>query len=187
MIMFGYSQIKHEVFTLSKNLPQRVTAKVELNTKLLRLNELTTEHRRLLNGLQGRFAVLYLKWRYGSPQTYILLAYVDKTLAHIEWIVPAGKIMGRYTFVTKGSYSIISCLTSQSFRGLGIYPSQIQKVVESDVPAKMFWIWTPSTNTPSLKGIYKAGGIKVAEFVQQKWFWGCISRIRNFSETDDSK
>jgi len=185
--MFGYSRIKHEVFTVSKNLPQTVTAKVELNTKLLHLNEFTAEHRRLLRGLQGRFTVLYLKWRYNSPQTYILLTYVDKTLAHIEWIVPAGKIMGRYPFVTEGSYSIISCLTSQSFRGLGIYPSQIQKVVESDIPTKMFWIWTPSTNTPSLKGICKAGGIKVAELIQKKWFWGCMSCIEYIPWGSDSK
>jgi len=186
-IVPGCSRIKHEVFTLSRKLPDRVTAKVELSTKLLGLNELTSEHWRLLRGLQGRFTVLYLKWRYGSPQTYILLAYVDKTLVHIEWIVPARKIRFRYPFVTEDSYSIISCLTSQSFRGLGIYPSQIQKVVESDIPAKTFWIWTPSANAPSLKGICKAGGIKAAELVQKKWLWGCISHIEYFPKASDGE
>lgn len=185
--MFGYSSIKHEVFTLSKNLSDKVTAKVELNTKLLHLNELTPKHWRQLKELQGRFAALYLKWRYGSPETCILLAYIDKTLVHIEWMVPAGKIRRRYPFVTEDSYSIISCLTSENFRGLGIYSSQIQKVVESDIPAKMYWMWGTSTNVPSLKGIRKAGGVKVGEFVQKKWFWGCISRVEYFPVESDKK
>lgn len=185
--MFGYSSIKHEVFTLPKNLSDKVTAKVELNTKLLHLNELTPKHWRQLKELQGRFAALYLRWRYGSPDTYILFAYVEETLAHIEWIVPSGKIRGRYPFVTEDSYAIISCLTLPRFRGLGIYSSQVQKVVESDIPARMFWIWTASTNMPSLKGIRKAGGVKVGEFVQKRWFWGCMSHIEYFTEGSNCK
>ena len=173
--------------TLSKNLPQRVTAKVDLNPKLLRLNELTTEHWRLLRGLQGRFAVLYLKWRYGSPQTYILLAYIGKTLAHVEWIVPACKIKARYPFVTDGSYSVISCLTSMEYRGWGIYPSQIQQVIRSEIPSHTYWMWANSNNMGSLRGIRKAGGVKVGEFVQKKRLWGCMSHVKYFPGGNDSK
>ncbi|MHC4075144.1 MAG: hypothetical protein ACYSRZ_01850 [Planctomycetota bacterium] len=183
----GYSQIKYEVFTLSRKLPDKVTAKVKLSTKVFYLNELTDEYWKQLTQFQGRFAVSYLKWRYGSSETYILLAYLNETLVHVEWIVPPGKIKGRYPFVTEDSYSIISCSTSTGFRGLGIYPSQIQGVVNSDIPAKMFWIWTSSTNIASLKGIRKAGGVKVAEYVRTKWPWGRIFHIEYLPKKSDGE
>ena len=186
--MFGASQTRNEVFVLKKDKTSDiVTDRVKVTTKILPLRALKHSQLRELSELQGKAAVSYLKFRYGSLNTYILLAYVGKTLAHVEWIVPASKIRFRYNFVTNDSYSIISCLTSQSFRGLGIYPSQIQKVVESDIPARMFWIWTASTNIPSLKGIRKAGGVKVGEFVQKKRFWGCISHVKYFPGGNDSK
>jgi len=188
MMMFGGSEATNDVFVLKKNgISDIVTSKAEVVTEILRLCALKRSWLRELKRLQGSTAVSYLKLRYGSGNTYVLLAYVDNTLAHVEWIVPAGKIRGRYPFVTEDSYSIISCLTAPSFRGLGIYPSQIQKVVKSDIPAKIFWIWSESTNIPSLKGICKAGGIKVGELVQKKWFWGCVSHIEYFPEGDDNK
>ena len=185
--VLGYSEIKHIVFTLPRDTVTVVSPMVKLDTRILPIKVLTNKDWKQIKELQGRLGTIYLKWKYGSPETYVLLAYVDKALAHIEWIVPANKIRVRYPFVTEGSYSVISCLTLPRFRGLGIYPSQIQKVVESDIPAKMFWIWTPSTNTPSLKGICKAGGIKVAELVQEKWFWGCKSCIAYFPKGSDDK
>lgn len=185
--MFGYSQRRFEVFTFPENFTHKVCAKIRLETNLLPLGEVTTQQWKQLKQLRGRLAVWYLRWRYGSPETYILLAFVEKILAHIEWVVPAYMLKSRYPFVCDNSYSIISCLTEQSFRGLGIYPSQIQKVVASGMQAKMFWIWTASTNIPSLKGIRKAGGVKVGEFVQKKWFWGCISHIQYFPVGNDSR
>ena len=181
-IVFGYSKTRHEVFTLPKQLAKRTAPKVKLNTNLCRWDELTCENWRQLRKFQGRFTSLYLKWRYGSPATYILLSYIDKTLAHVEWIVPAKVIRARYPFVTENSYAIISCLTLPRYRGLGIYPSQIQKVVESDISAEAFWIWTAPTNGPSLKGIRKAGGVKIGRFIRTKWFWGCISHMRDLPE-----
>ena len=186
--MFGYSSTENEVFVLQKDkIADVVALRTKITTKILPLLALSKSERREVKELQGKAAFAYLKYRYGSPNTYILLAYVEGTLAHVAWIVPASKIRGRYTFVTEKSYSIISCLTSQGLRGLGIYPSQIQKVVKSDIPAKMFWVWAASTNTASLKGIRKAGGIKVREFIQEKWFWGCISHIEYLPEESHSK
>lgn len=181
--MFGYSSTKNEVFVLQKDkIPDVVAIRTKITTKILPLLALSKSVRREAKELQGKAAFAYLKYRYDSPNTYILLAYVEGMLAHVAWIVPASKIRGRYPFVTEKSYSIISCLTSQGLRGLGIYPSQIQKVVKSDIPAKMFWVWAASTNAASLKGIRKAGGVKVGECIQQKWLYGCISRIKFFPE-----
>ena len=176
------------VFTLrAKHVFDTVVPKVKVDTKLVRMDEMRLSQWRQLKELQGFFSVRYLKFRYGSRNTYILLAYVEKKLVHVQWIVPAKRINRRYPFVTEDSYCIISCLTSQEFRGLGIYPSKIQHVVRSNILAKSFWIWTACTNIASLKGITKAGGIKVGEFRQRKWFWGGISRIRYFSIESNNK
>lgn len=174
--MLGCSRTKYKVFRFSKNLTQKVESRIEVDTKLLHLEEVTAQHRRQLKKLQGQFAVSYLKWRYDSPDTRILFAYVKGELAHVEWVVPARKIRHRYHFVTENSYLIISCLTSPNFRGQRIYPAQLQYVLQSDIPTEIYWGLAAHDNIPSLKGIEKAGGITAGEFVQRKWFWGLIAK-----------
>jgi len=167
--VLGYSKIKNVVFILrAKEASDIASPKVKVDTKVLQMDKVTPLQWRELKQLQGQFGVLYLRFRYGSPNTYILLAYVEGTLAHVEWIVPASRIKSRYPFVSEDSYSIISCLTAPCFRGLGIYPAQLGRVIESAIPSNKYWIWTASDNISSIKGIRKAGGIKVREFIQQK-------------------
>ncbi len=185
--MFGYSETRNEVFTLARRQYHKAESKIKIDMKLLQIRALTAWQWGQVKRLQGKFTVAYLRLRYGGPNTYILLAFAESKLVHVEWIVPACRLRRRYSFVSDDSYSIISCLTSRSFRGLGIYPSQLQKVAQSGIPAKMFWIWTASTNTPSLKGIRKAGGVKVAEVVQKKWFWGCFAKAKYYPLGDNSK
>ncbi len=180
--MLGYSKTRNVIFTLTEKPSREVAPKIEVDTKLLRLDKVAPPQWKQIKQFYGQIVASYLKWRYGSPGTHVLMAYADEKLVYVEWVVPASKIRSRYPFVSNGSYSIISCLTSQDFRGLGIYPSQIQKVVASDISAKRFWIWSAVTNTASLCGIRKAGGVKVGEFVQRKWFWGCLSRAKYFPE-----
>lgn len=185
--MLGNSRTRNEVFTLPEKIPQKIDPKVELNTTLLRLGAMTAQQWGQLKQFQGKYTTLYLRFRYGGPDTHVLLAFIERELVHVEWIVPARKLKRRYCFVPDNSYSIISCLTRQDLRGLGIFPSQIQRVVKSDIPAKMFWVWAASTNAASLKGIRKAGGIKVGEFIHKKWFWGSISRTEYFPVAGDGK
>jgi hypothetical protein len=179
--MFGYSRIKHKVFTLSRDISVKITPGLRLDTKFLCINELKSEQYKEIKELQGQLSVTYLKWRYCSPDTYVLLAYFKDKLAHVEWIVPARKIRGRYPFVNGKASSIISCLTHEDFRGKGIYPSQLQEVVQSDIQADLFWIWTAFDNKASLKGIYKAGGKEAGEAIQRKWLWGLFCSIKYFS------
>jgi len=177
-IMLGISQTKNDVFVLTKGkISEAMTPKTKITTRILPLRTLNKNQLREMSKLQNKAATFYLRFRYGSAHTYILMAYAKETMAHVAWIVPAEKIQPRYYFVPKDSYSIISCFTRPRFRGLGIYPLQIQKIVTSDLPVDTFWIWTASTNRPSLMGIQKAGGVKVGEFVQKKWLWGSISQI----------
>jgi hypothetical protein len=179
--MVGYSRMEGEVFKFRKDY-EDVAPKVSIETKILRPNEVTIRQWKQLKQLQGKFAVTYLKLRYNSPDTRILLAFCEGKLIHVEWVVPAKKIQRRYHFVTENSYLIISCLTSPDFRGKGVYPSQLRRVVESSIPTDTYWGLAESKNIPSLKGIHKAGGVKVGEFIQKRWFWGCFSRIRYFPE-----
>jgi hypothetical protein len=183
--MFGYSKVKNEVFILPKEFCEAVTAKIELNTDILALNKLTAEHWKKLEAFQGRWTVFYLKLRYCSADSRVLLAFAGENLVHIEWIVPSKNMKSRYSFLPEDSYSIISCLTSSKFRGLGIYPSQLRKAAESNLPAKMFYIWAAADNNASLNGILKAGGVKIGELVQKKWLWGCFSHIKYFSATNN--
>lgn len=177
--MFGHSEKKAEVFTFSK-LSQEVKPRINLETKLLRLSEVTPQQWRQLKQLQGKRAVLYLRLRYDSPDTYILLAFAEEKLVYVQWIVPSKKIRSRYSFVKENSYFIIACFTAPDFRGLGIYPSQIQEAVRSDIQSEIYWGSASRDNIPSLKGIYKAGGVKVGEFVEKKWFWGCFRRTKYY-------
>jgi len=186
--VLGYSKKNNVVFILrAKEASDIASPKVKVDTRLLQMDKVTPLQWRELKQLQGQFDVLYLRLRYGSPNTYILLAYVEESLAHVEWIVPASRIKSRYSFVSEGSHTIISCLTASCFRGLGIYPAQLGRVIKSAIPSDKYWIWTTSDNTSSIKGIQKAGGIKVLEFVQEKLFWGCISHIEYLPEESHSK
>lgn len=176
--MLGYSEEKNIVFNLLPGqISTTVCAAAKVDTKLVQMNQLTPLQWRELKQLQGQFGGTYLRFRYGSPYTYILLAYVEKTLAHIEWIVPAGKIRARYPFVTEGSYSIISCLTARNFQGLRIYSSQLQHITKMGISNNEYWIWADEENLASLKGIKRAGAVEVGSFLQRKWLWGLISKI----------
>ncbi len=174
--MLGHTEQKNIVFKLGLSVVNDpIKPGIDIETRIVPVNRVSSQQWRDLKCLQGWVNIWYLKLRYGSAKTFLLLAYVDTELVHVEWVVPSEKISSRYPFVADDSYSIISCLTEERFRGLGIFSSQIQKVVEQDVPAKVFWIWSEPSNRPSLRAIRKAGGVKAGEFVQKKWLWGFVS------------
>jgi hypothetical protein len=176
--MLGYSKRKHKVIRFPKNPAQKVESRIEVDTKLLYLKELDDQDWRQLKKLQGQLDVFYLKRRYGSSDTRILLAYVEGELAHVDWVVPARKIMHRYHFVTNNSYFIIASLTSRSFRGQRIYPSQLQYILRSDILTDVYWGLVEDENIASLKGVERSGGIYAGDFIQKRWFWGVVSRAK---------
>lgn len=183
--MLGMSQNTFEVYTLPTGISHRIVPQIDLDTKLLRLPEISSLQWKQLEKLQRKSSAWYLKLRYGSPDTYLLLAYSQENLIHTEWIVPAKKMKPRYPFISDNSFSIISCYTSEAFRGMKIYPSQIQKIMEGNIPTNVFWIWAETENIASLNGIRKAGGVKAGNFVQTKRFGGIISQVTYFPERKD--
>lgn len=173
-----YSTLHCELFVFDKDIETQVASKVHLDTSIKTLDACTSQDWQRIRTLQGGLQVLYLKYRYGSRNTYILCGYADGgDLAHIEWIVPAYKIRHRYPFIEDNCYAVISCLTSSKYRGMNIYPSQLQKVAQSEIPAERYFIWAESDNVASIKGIQKAGARKVADIVQHKYCFGLFSKV----------
>ena len=169
---------KFNLYTLDRVLSRNHFPEIEIEKKILKLNQVSSLQWKEIGEIQGKLSVLYLKFKYGSSNTSILLGYNKGKLAHIQWIVPNRKLKKRYRFLKDGSFSIISCLTPPEFRGNKIYPSLIQELLVSDMfQTKLFWIWTSLDNLPSIRGIEKAGGELAGAFIQRRFLWGLISFI----------
>ena len=172
-----YSKLCCELFVLNNQIDENITSKIELDTRIKKLDCFCSEDWRRIKNLQGHLVVSYLKYRYGSPETYVLCSYADDELVYIEWLVPAKKMKRRYSFIDKNCYAVISCLTSSKYRGMNIYPSQLQEVVKSEIPAEKYYIWAEQDNFASIRGIQKTGAKKIANVVQQKYCFGFFSKL----------
>lgn len=149
----------------------------QFQTTIAPLSQISDSMWRQIHKLQGFWRVFYLRLRYGGPATYVLVAFQDKQLVHIEWLVPYEKMRRHYPFVTPDSYSIIACLTASNFRGKGVYPTQLHRAVTSGLSEDQYWIWATIQNEPSLRGIRKAGGREMGMFTKTKLLFGLLSRI----------
>lgn len=173
---------EHEVYVLSSdNITQETIPRKEVTTVMYRVNEVPIRTIFQLAKLQVQSvsSFFYLKLRYGSPVTYLVLASVDGEVVHVQWVIPSFKIQKRYSFVEDSHYAIIKCATAPQFRGLGIYPAVLQFVTFSELPSECFWIWAEKQNIASLNGIQKAGGAKVGGFVQEKRLCGAYSKVES--------
>lgn len=155
-----------------------VIPKASIKSEISPMNRITMKKKLDLYRFQGFIRVSYLLMKYGSPKSYLLLAYVDKALVHVEWLIPAEKIKSRYPFVDKNSYSIIACITRPDFRGRSIFPSQIQKVVMSEIPANKYLIWAEKSNIASIKAIEKSGAQHTGFFIQCRVLAGLVTTIK---------
>ena len=182
--ILGYSERVFDVFKFDKHLSDKIKSRVEVESKLLRVDAVSSEQWKHVHCIQGLIVATYLRLRYGSPDTHIILGYVDGKIAHVEWVVPSKKIRSRYPHVTDRTYFITACVTSPQFRGKRIYPNQLRKVVDSQIENEVYWGSTEQSNIASLKGIKRAGGRKTGEYVHRKWFWGIFSKIKYFPGRD---
>jgi len=175
--MFGYTEKENIVFHINReDIKTKLEPQVRIETVIFKVSELSSEQYSRLVQFTGMFHLLYLRLKYGFKETYILIAYADDEIAHVEWIVPTKKISKRYRFVTNNSYAIIGCVTRPEFRGKGVFASQIQRVACSDIQSEKYWIWAGASNLSSLKAIRKAGAVEVGKAVRKKWLFGLISK-----------
>ena len=152
-----YSKLYCELFVLNKQMDENITSKIDLDTRIKKFDCFSSEDWRRIKNLQGGLAVSYLKYRYGSPETYVLCSYADDELVYIEWVIPARKIRHRYSFIDENCYAVISCLTSSKYRGMNIYPSQLQEVAKSEIPAEKYYIWADKNNLASIIKVRNQG------------------------------
>lgn len=172
------SKTKFNLYIFERAPSKHCFPGIEIKTEILKLEEINNKQWEDIRKIQGKIAALYLKFRYGSDNTFILLGYNKGNLVYVQWIVPNRKLRKRYHFLKDDSFSIISCITSPEFRGNKIYPSQIHETLCSNrLPTNTFWIWASLSNLPSIHGIEKAGGGFVSTFIQRKFLWGLISFV----------
>lgn len=144
--------------------------------ELLKYSDLSGGVLQKVRSLQGRLATFYLHTVYGRTGTHILLIWHEKELAGVLWVVPGRVIRKRYAFVAENASAIISCVTSPSHRGRGLYPLGIQQVASSGL-ANRYFIWAHDSNLASLRGIEKAGGRMIGRFRRTRWLRGVISKV----------
>ena len=82
----------------------------------------------------------------------IYIAFVDEKIAHYSYVIPK---CYKFPFLGRGDYEIGPCYTNPKYRGRGIYPTILSKIISSET-GNGYMLVSPD-NKPSIKGIEKAG------------------------------
>lgn len=92
---------------------------------------------------------------YGKAKIYYLLSS-SGCVMHTSYVLPK---CFKFPFLAKGEYCIGPCFTYPTFRGQGIYPTVLNSIcqLESYPSDTVFYMVVSDTNTPSVRGIEKAG------------------------------
>ncbi len=98
--------------------------------------------------------------RFGSSYAFAL--YIGDLLAHIAWLLPAAAVrqdIPRVLSLREDEAEITGCETLSNFRGKGVYPYVIQRLVSvaRQRGIRRIYMKTLETNVSSQKGIKKAG------------------------------
>ena len=157
-----------------------IVTKIEVETEILPLHSLGKQVVKKIVDFQGQLSFVYLRFVFGSAETYLALAWVGEQLVHIGWITPSKKCKKRFPFIPEKVYMIGPCQTAPSFRGNRIYPFVLQQISRSLPTCDEYWISTNEKNLASIRGIEKAGAKHVGRFVQKKWFWGCLRSTKYY-------
>lgn len=148
----------------------------QFHMRFVLMDQLSAEDWKGVEGLTGRISARYLRWSYRHRFTALLLIMSEGCVVGVLWVIPSAAIRRRYPFVREGCGAIIACVTHPSFRGLGLYSAGIRAIAASGHSHEYF-IWAHKDNVASLKGMLKAGGLKVGEFTRVRWFRGLITWI----------
>jgi len=178
-----YSKYTGEVFVLHREQQLAdVPPKIEVKTKILPLRSLDKETVGEIIDFQGHLPFMYLRFIFGSAETYLALARVGEQLAHIGWVSPYKKCRRRFPFIPEKGYMIGPCWTAPSFRGNRIYPFVLQQISRSLSGCDEYWILANEKNPASIRGIESAGAKHVGRYVQKKWLWGCLRSTKYYPD-----
>lgn len=185
MNIFNVRETENSVYELLAKSPQKLNAQNELDVSTEGVKNLMPETWREISNFQGKFSASYLRFRYARSDARILIARRAGKIMHVQWVVPASHIGQRYSFVAPGRWAIISCLTAESCRGMGIYPAMLQAVMRSGISSS-YLIWADNRNVASIRGIKAAGGRLFGTFKQKKYLKGVLSTVTFKSVVKDS-
>ena len=95
-------------------------------------------------------------------RSYAFGVYWDDVLAHVSWLLPPEALVGespRMLLLKPGEAEISACETLPEFRGKGLYPFAIQKILEVAQASgiQRVYMKTVEENKSSQAGIIKAG------------------------------
>jgi len=171
-----------EVFVLYRGQQlDDIVPQIEVKTEILPLYSLDKQVVEKIIDLQGYLSFVYLRFVFGSAETYLALAWMGEQLVHIGWITPS-KRCRRFPFIPEKAYMIGPCQTAPSFRGNRIFPFVLQQISRSLPGCDEYWIFVHEKNLPSIRGIQKAGAKYVGRFVQKKWLWGCLRSTKYYPD-----
>lgn len=114
-----------------------------------------------------------------------VVALYRGSVAHVAWVgkrsaIVAGTETGLHCVLplSEEASVIYDCWTPDEFRGLGVYPTVLQSLVNEEIQAgREVWIYCLRENSASRAGIIKAGFVEEAHMVRIRWF-GRFERCR---------
>lgn len=121
------------------------------------------------------FSLIYLIWYIFTLGKYkIIYVFDNEKLIHYSHVLPG---FWKFRFMNRDDYEIGPCWTDELYRGQQIYPYVIQKIVELfKNDAAFFYMVVDEKNIASIRGIEKAGFIKVG-IVKKTKFLGIYYKI----------
>lgn len=100
-------------------------------------------------------SILQIFWHNSKKPYKIHLLYKENRLAHYSVVLPK---YYRFPFMDEYDIEIGPCWTDSQYRGLGLYPAVLQKILETfSKYKKNAWIFCENDNKASIRGIEKAG------------------------------
>lgn len=90
-------------------------------------------------------------------KTKLFYVVEDNKLIHYSYLIPC---CFKFKFLNDNDYEIGPCFTLNEFRGKGIYPTVLKKIITSVDAKSSLYMMVSSQNTSSIKGIEKAKFVK---------------------------
>lgn len=90
-------------------------------------------------------------------KTKLFYVVDDNKLIHYSYLIPR---CFKFKFLNDNDYEIGPCFTFNEFRGKGIYPTVLKKIIASVDAKSSLYMMVSSQNVSSIRGIEKAKFVK---------------------------
>lgn len=126
--------------------------------------------------------VRFLKKQISSAELLFSLAsfgrcYLYTAVTRDGAVVHKSTVIGKnfkFPFLKRGEYEIGPCHTVEAYRGRGIYPCVLRRIVSSFSPRTSFYMLVREDNAASISGIRKAGFQLIGQLQKKRGRWYTI-------------